>query len=235
VDNGPSQHANDQSIARNDDTLQVEHVRERLLRNAERDVSARERLMPRDAQGRSTRPVDAPEGIIPRVGAVLVLLYPHQGDLHIPLTVRTASLRHHSGEVSLPGGGFDAVDETLDRTALREAWEELGIVSSAVEIVTSLTPIWIPVSHFRITPYVGIATQRPHFMPAPAEVATVIEAPLATLTDPRNIHSEVRELRGGTVQVPYFAVGDHHVWGATALVLAQLVGRLAEPGSTFSL
>lgn len=235
MDNNPSQHANDQLTTGNDGVLRFEHVRERLLHNVERDVSARERLMPRDAQGRSTRPVDAPEGIIPRVGAVLVLLYPHRGDLHIPLTVRAASMRHHSGEVSLPGGGFDSADGTLDRTALREAWEELGIVSSEVEIVTSLTPVWIPVSHFRITPYVGIATQRPHFMPAPAEVATVIEAPLTTLTDPRNIHLEVRELRGGKVQVPYFAVGDHHVWGATALVLAQLVGRLAEPGSTFSL
>jgi 8-oxo-dGTP pyrophosphatase MutT (NUDIX family) len=234
VDDGQPQHANDHPITGNDGVLRFEIVRERLVRNAERDLSARERLMPRDAQGRSTRPVDAPEGIIPRVGAVLVLLYPHRGDLHIPLTVRTASLRHHSGEVSLPGGGFDAADETLDRTALREASEELGIVSSDVEIVTSLTPVWIPVSHFRITPYVGIAAQRPRFTPAPAEVAMVIEAPLATLTDPRNIQSEVRELRGGMVQVPYFAVGDHHVWGATALVLAQLVGRLAEAGSVFS-
>lgn len=232
MDNG-TQPRNDQSTARNDGVLRFEHVRERLIGNAERDVGARERLMPRDAQGRSTRPVDAPEGIIPRIGAVLVLLYPHAGDLHIPLTVRTASLRHHSGEVSLPGGGFDAVDGTLDHTALREAWEELGIISAEVEIVTSLTPVWIPVSHFRITPYVGIAAQRPQFTPAPAEVAMVIEAPLATLTDPRNIRSEVRELRGGMVQVPYFAVGDHHVWGATALVLAQLVGRLARSDTTF--
>ncbi len=188
--------------------------------------------MPRDVQGQSTRPIDAPVGMIPRIGAVLVLLYPDGGDLHIPLTVRTASLRHHSGEVSLPGGGFDADDETLDRTALREAWEELGIVSAEVEIVTALTPVWIPVSNFRITPYVGFLTQRPQFTPAPAEVAIVIEAPLATLSDPRTIRSEHRLLRGATVQVPYFAVGEYHVWGATALVLAQLVGRLAAPDAS---
>jgi 8-oxo-dGTP pyrophosphatase MutT (NUDIX family) len=212
----------------NDEPFSFAEVRERLLRNAARDVAARERLLPRDAYGRSTRPVDAPVGTTPRIGAVLVLLYPLDGALHVPLTVRTASLRHHSGEVSLPGGGFDADDGTLDQTALREAWEELGVVRSEVEIVTSLTPVWIPVSHFRITPYVGIATRRPPFTPAPAEVALLIETPLATLVDPRNIGSELRELRGGLVHVPYFAVGEHHVWGATALVLAQLVGRLRD-------
>ncbi len=210
-----------------DEALDWDAVRSRLLYNAERDVPARERLMPRDTLGRSARPVDAPEGVTPRVGAVLVLLYPHLDDIYVPLTVRTASLRHHSGEVSLPGGGFDAADETLDRTALREAWEEIGILSADVEIVTSLTPVWIPVSNFRITPYVGFAAQRPDFTPSPAEVAQVVEVGLRTLADPRMVRSEQRELRGGMVQVPYFAVSDYQVWGATALVLAQLIGRLA--------
>lgn len=234
MDDGERQYTNDQVSVGKGAALSFEQIRERLLHNVHRDAVGRERLMPRDGQGRSARPVDAPQGATPRVGAVLVLLYPERDGLHIPLTVRTASLRHHSGEVSLPGGGFDAADETLDQTALREAWEELGIIRSEVEMVTSLTPIWIPVSNFRITPYVGIAHTRPRFTPAPAEVALVIETPLATLVDPRNVRSEVRELRGGMVQVPYFAVGEHHVWGATGLVLAQLIGRLAESGTTFS-
>ena len=79
--------------------------------------------MPRDESGAAARPIDAPPGITPRIGAVLVLLYPAVGGLHVPLTVRTASLRTHSGEISLPGGGFDQEDGILARTALREAWE----------------------------------------------------------------------------------------------------------------
>lgn len=190
------------------------------------DLRARDRLMPRDAEGRSTRPIDAPLSAEPRMGAVLALLYPFRNDIYLPLTVRPASMRHHSGEVSLPGGGFEASDATLEHTALREANEELGIDVSHIEIVTSLSPIWIPVSNFRITPYVGLLHERPDFRVAPDEVAVLLETPLSLLVDPAIVQRETRELRGRLVTVPYFLVESHKVWGATALVLAQLIGRL---------
>ena len=184
--------------------------------------------MPRDAEGRPARPADAPPEAAPRLGAVLLLLYPHAGDIYVPLTVRTASLRHHSGEVSLPGGGFEPRDGTLEQTALREAWEELGIAPDTVELAGELTPVWISVSNFRITPFVGFTSERPPLKPAPTEVAAVIEVPLSTIADPNIVHSETRELRGRLLHIPYFAIGDYKVWGATALILAQLVGRLEE-------
>ena len=165
------------------------------------------------------------------MGAVLLLLYPHAGEIYLPLTVRTASLRNHSGEVSLPGGSFDPVDGTLEQTALREAWEELGVAPATVEIVTTLTPVWISVSNFRITPYVGFASERPAFNPAVAEVAALIETPLSMLAQPDAAHSEMRDIRGRLLHVPYFAIGDYKVWGATALILAQLVSRLQERSS----
>ena len=157
---------------------------------------------------------------------MLVLLYPHAGDIWVPLTVRTARLRNHSGEISLPGGGFDPADGTLERTALREAWEELGVAPETVEVVAALTPVWISVSNFRITPYVGLVPARPAFALAPYEVAAVIETSLSALTDADIVRSEVRDLRGQSLHIPYFAIGEHKVWGATALILAQLVGRL---------
>jgi 8-oxo-dGTP pyrophosphatase MutT (NUDIX family) len=156
----------------------------------------------------------------------LLLLYPHNDTLYLPLTVRTAALRNHSGEVSLPGGRYDETDGELSQTALREAWEELGIPPADVTLWTPLTPVWIPVSNFQITPYVGWSDQRPDFASAPAEVAELIEVPLELLRQPTTIRSEIRELRGNPMYIPYFAVGEHKVWGATALVLAEVIGKL---------
>ena len=101
----------------------LDEVRARLEGGVERDLQVRQRLMPRDGAGHALRPVDAPPEATPRAGAVLLLLYPRDDDLYLPLTVRTASLRHHSGEISLPGGAFDIADGTLEQTALREAAE----------------------------------------------------------------------------------------------------------------
>ncbi len=206
--------------------MEIDDLRRRMGAGVADDLAMRERLMPRDETGRSTRPSEAPPGLVPRAGAVLMLLYPHADDLYLPLTVRTAGLRNHSGEISLPGGSFDVADGTLDRTALREAAEEIGIIPETVELIGDLAPVWIPVSNFRITPYVGWTAARPAFTLATAEVAAVVEAPLTLLLDEATVQSEIRELRGHLVRVPYFAIGAHKVWGATAIILAQLVGRL---------
>ncbi len=202
-----------------------DELKTRIRYVSEHALSARERLMPRDGQGRAARPLDAPPGVVPRVGAVLLLLYPHRGEPHLPLTVRTASLRNHSGEVSLPGGGFDPADGALEQTALREAWEELGVPPRHVEIVATLSPVWIPVSNFRIMPFVGIIPERPPFRLAAGEVAELLETPLSAFRRPDALQGESRELRGHRLHVPYFAIDNHKVWGATALVLAEFVAR----------
>lgn len=161
----------------------------------------------------------------------MLLLYPQNNGVYLPLTVRTAALRNHSGEVSLPGGRYDESDGDLSQTALREAWEELGIPPNDVALWTQLTPVWIPVSNFQITPYVGWSHHRPSFASSPGEVAELIEVPLDLLRQPATIRSEIRELRGNQMYIPYFAVEQHKVWGATALVLAEVVGKLADEAS----
>jgi 8-oxo-dGTP pyrophosphatase MutT (NUDIX family) len=190
----------------------------------------REQLLPRFPDGSGARPVAPPSGAPPpRASAVLVLLYPHNGAIFVPLTVRPAALRTHSGEVSLPGGRYDDGDGDLQQTALREAWEELAIPTDSVQIWTALTPVWIPVSNYQITPWVGWSAARPAFKPAPTEVAALIEAPLDQLVRPDSIHTETWELRGQRMQVPFFALGEHKVWGATSMILAELVGKLRSP------
>lgn len=168
-------------------------------------------------------PLALPPGL--RDAAGLLLVYPHDGMWHLPLTLRASALRHHTGQVSLPGGRVDG-GETLEQAALREAFEEVGILPAAVEILGRLSPLHIPVSNHLLHPIVGIAAERPTFRIAEAEVARLIEVPLAHLRAPDTVRWEqrVRERPPSVLMdVPYFSVDDTRVWGATAMVLAEFL------------
>ena len=156
-------------------------------------------------------------------GGVLVLLYPHQGALTLVLTRRSDHLAAHSGQVSFPGGLCEPDDASLAATALRETREELGLEPGRLELLGPLTPLEIPVSGYRIHPWVAHAATRPSFRPDPVEVAELIEVPLAHLLDPATCALETWTIRGQEVEVPFFRVGSHKVWGATAMVLSELV------------
>src|SRR4030095_1070999 len=148
-----------------------------------------------------------PDGL--RDAAALLLIYP-LGDLpHMPLTVRASDLRHHTGQVSLPGGRVDD-DESIEAAALREAAEEIGVDASTVRVLGRLTPLHIPVSGFLLHPIVGISEQRPEFRRAEREVARIIEAPLSLISDPAIVREErwERERDGAPtpVDVPFFAI-----------------------------
>lgn len=168
-----------------------------------------------------------PAGVVD--AAVLVLLYPHRGELHFPLTVRAIGLRQHTGQVSLPGGRVDA-GETLEQAALREASEEIGVRPGDVRILGRLTVLHVPVSRYLVHPFVGIAAKRPCFEAADAEVARIIEVPLSILRNPATVHREQRyvESHGHStmLDVPFFQIGREKVWGATAMILAELVALL---------
>ncbi|MFQ5855692.1 MAG: NUDIX hydrolase [Anaerolineae bacterium] len=176
---------------------------------------AQMRMSPRP---RASSVSDAPA----RGGGVLLLLYPRDGRLHLVLTRRTEHLPNHQGQISLPGGAQDA-GESFEETALREAREELDVDPTGIQVLGRLTPLYIPPSNYCIRPVVGYVPARPVFHPDPREVAEVLEVPLATLLDPSTVHQEDWHLRGMTVRVPFFAVNEHKVWGATAMVLAEFV------------
>ena len=170
-----------------------------------------------------------PERLEVRAAAALLLLYPLNDEPHVVLTVRGADLRHHTGQVSLPGGRVDA-DETIEEAALRETEEEIGVGADAIEIVGALTPLPIPVSGFVLHPIVGVAERRPRFTPHEREVARILEVPLSTLLDPSIVKREMRVfVRDGAaidVETPYFDIGGEKVWGATAMVLAEFLAVL---------
>ncbi len=189
-----------------------------------------ELLVMRDLDGRSIRPLQPPPGTTPREAAVLLLLYPRAGELWLPLTVRSARLTTHRGEVSLPGGGSDPEDDGPIATALREAWEELGINSAHVEVLGTLSSFYIPPSNNRLTPVVGLSLSEPELCPDPDEVEAAFSVPLRLLLDPATICEEIWERREVAARVPFFALEGYKVWGATALLLSELVARLRRTG-----
>ncbi len=177
-----------------------------------------------------------PAGVGPdqaRTASALLLLYPLQsGEVVIPLTVRSDSLARHGGQVSFPGGALDP-GETIEQAALREAAEEIGIDPSHARVVGRLTPIGIAVSGFRLHPVVGVADERPKLQPAHGEVARVLEVPLHTLADPRVLRRAEGLREGVAIEYPYFDLFDHQVWGATAMILSELLALVGvEPDAT---
>jgi hypothetical protein len=105
---------------------------------------------------------------------------------------------------------------------LREAAEETGITPALLQVIGSLTPIYIPVSGFLLTPFVAWTDHRPDFEIDPVEVAELIETPLEELLDPACVHRETWRIDGKEMIVPFYSVLGHKVWGATAMVLAEL-------------
>lgn len=173
-------------------------------------------------------PDDDPEGRT--LAAALVLLYPlHRPDQDGPpapslvLTQRTTALRRHSGQISLPGGRYDLEDGSLLRTALRETEEELGVDPAHLTIWGRLEPTHIVASHYALAPFVAFTPRRPLFVPAPAEVAEVIDLPLAHLLDPATLEEEIWDFQGSARRVSFYRYGEHKIWGATARILHQIV------------
>jgi 8-oxo-dGTP pyrophosphatase MutT (NUDIX family) len=164
----------------------------------------------------------------PHKGGVLLLIYPggETEGFCLVLTRRTDNVQAHKGQISLPGGGVEPEDPSVAHTAIREACEEIGVCGDDVRILGGLTPLYIAPSDFCIHPYVGYSPCRPTFVPAPDEVAEVVEVPLHHLLDRKNVEIEDWIVDGEPVRVPYFNVYGHKVWGATAIVLSEFTAIL---------
>jgi 8-oxo-dGTP pyrophosphatase MutT (NUDIX family) len=158
--------------------------------------------------------------------AVLVPIVARERELTVLFTQRTAHLKHHSGQVSFPGGRAEPGDASPEFTALREAREEIGLAAERVEVVARLSDYLVRTG-FRVTPVVGLVTPPFELAPDAQEVAEVFEVPLAFLLDPANHRRETRELLGRTVGFYAMTYERRTIWGATAGMLVNLYRQLA--------
>jgi len=154
--------------------------------------------------------------------AVLIGFFKRNEDWYFPLIKRPMNERNHPGQIALPGGAMEQ-NEQLETTALREAFEEVGIIPENVEIIGKLTPLPVPVSEYLIYPFVGIIKKEPKWIINTDEVEELILLKFEELIKADNGYSEDWNLRGNEVNVPIFKVMEKTVWGATATVLCELL------------
>jgi 8-oxo-dGTP pyrophosphatase MutT (NUDIX family) len=157
--------------------------------------------------------------------AVLVPVYLDHGRLHAVFTKRGEDLRRHPGEISFPGGRYEEGEPDLRATALREADEEIGLPSDAVEIVGALQPTPTIATGYAVYPFVGLIEAGRTWTASAGEVAEILELPLDALLAGYGRRRLVR--RGFPIRTDTYVVGDNLIWGATARILADLFDRIA--------
>ena len=156
--------------------------------------------------------------------AVLILFYPGGNDTRFILIERATYNGIHSGQIALPGGQFESPDVDLRTTALREAKEETGIDPAQVEIIGTLTKVYIPPSHFDVYPFVGYTEEKPAFRVDNTETKAILEIKLNNFLNPdcQTVKS-IKHRTGLDVEVPCFFLNSRIVWGATAMILSELL------------
>lgn len=161
-----------------------------------------------------------------RESAVLGLLFPKENELNLLLIKRVEDGKPHSGQISFPGGRRDPEDETLKMTALRETHEEVGIPATSITMLGALSSLYIPVSKSNVFPYIGFTEQQPDYILSVAEVQYVLEVPVRELFDP--VIKSVKKITPSafpdvTLTTPvYDWNAQHTIWGATAMMIAEL-------------
>jgi 8-oxo-dGTP pyrophosphatase MutT (NUDIX family) len=156
-----------------------------------------------------------------RAAGLVILRFPGPD---VILTERAAGLARHGGQIALPGGRVEEGEDLL-AAALREAAEEIGLDPATARPVGPLTPIHIPVSGFVLHPFVA-ATEQSGWQPDRREVARVFAIPLEQFADPRCLVVEDWTYEGRAYRVPLFDLPGAKVWGATAMILAELLCAL---------
>ncbi len=163
----------------------------------------------------------------PTKSAVLVLLFPQNGQISTILLQRVRDGSPHSGQISLPGGHFEPDDKNLKNTALRETHEEIGVPPENIEILGKLSQVYVAVSNFIIQPFVGWIQKPPQITINPDEIDKFFFIPLKVFTDKSKIVQKTLNLRNKSTETLGFCHDGIYIWGATARIFAEFSGYLS--------
>ncbi len=155
--------------------------------------------------------------------SVLILFYPHDDQPNIVFIQRPQYDGVHSGQIAFPGGKTEASDSSMQHTALRETGEEIGVNIDDVEVIGKLSQLYIPPSNFLVEPFVGYLNYKPEFVPEAKEVSEIFTVSLDELMDEKSFQQQVIDVLGLKYNVPCFYVQQKIIWGATSMILNELL------------
>ena len=179
-----------------------------------RGILSHQKMMP---PNRRLRAADSDKKRL-KPSSVLLLLFAEKNELFVCLIKRPSNMKHHAGQVALPGGRHEPGETPLE-TALRETWEEIGVTAGKIEILGSLSDLFVDVSGFLIHPFVGWLAETPTFKTNPAEVEKTLLFPLFQYRD--KLDETELETISGKLIVPCFHFEGEVIWGATAMILSE--------------
>ena len=162
-----------------------------------------------------------------KLSAVLILLFFENDDWNFFLTKRSQNVNNHKGQISLPGGVHEE-NESLQETAIRETEEEIGIPSQDIQLIGSLSPFYVPVSNFKISPFVGWMEKKPKVKAFDREVEKVFSISINKFILESTQKIKYDKLNGEMVKIPYFDIDNEMVWGATSIILSEFKNIILE-------
>lgn len=207
--------------------MQIDQLKEILTRALQNPLPGKEAHLNMSPQPVDLRRFSEKIPVAHRKSGVLLLFYPEKGSGFFPLIKRPVYPGVHSGQVALPGGKVEPEDPDVIYTALREAEEEIGIDADKVEVLGKLSDLYIPTSNFLVTPVIGFLSNTPTFIPEQKEVSRIIKTEVRSIFEPQIRKRTYLELgRGVRLDTPYFDIDGEIVWGATAMILSELLHLL---------
>jgi 8-oxo-dGTP pyrophosphatase MutT (NUDIX family) len=165
-----------------------------------------------------------------RAASVLILLFPFNGSVHTVFMQRPDYNGVHGGQISFPGGKQEPSDKDSIQTALREAEEETGVDPAGVRVIGILTPLFIPVSNIIVTPVVAWTDKKPVFNHKEEEVVFLFDAEIMRFYDPSIIKTRLLQIGSEMIDVKYFDYEGNMIWGATSMILNELLVILRRGG-----
>lgn len=165
------------------------------------------------------------------VASVMLLLVPVEGRWNVIYIKRADDnpTDKHAGQISLPGGKMEEIDESYEACAIRETYEEIGIAPEKIKVIGELSPLYVYVSNFQVYPYVGYLTSDTKLRIQESEVKEVIMIPLEDLREEKRVmNGSVKIFNGNTMDVPYYDLYGNKLWGATAMITAEFLNIISD-------